>query len=116
MLQVIFCADEGVATSMSTSAMPGHGAAALHWNSATCCRAVPRTGPHVTSEIWNVDVSHPPDAPLKLVHCVMKATSCLRSVTLKSRNAAKRKKPVMRRAERKARIEKRKKKVREGAY
>ena len=116
MLQVIFCADEGVATSTSTSAMPGHGAAALHWNSATCCRAVPRTGPHVTSEIWNVDVSHPPDAPLKLVHCVMKATSCLRSVTLKSRNAAKRKKPVMRRAERETRIEKRKRKVREGAY
>ena len=66
LLHTTLCADElGVATSTPTSAMPGHGAAPLHWNAATESIArVPRMGPQTTSEIWNVDVSHSPVAPL----------------------------------------------------
>lgn len=75
-------------SSNPTNFIPGHGASALHCNDARLLLLrVPVTGPQVISESWKRDVSQPPVAPEKDVHCVICAMLFLTFVIVKSRKA-----------------------------
>lgn len=77
-------------TLKSLMVTPEHGAAALHWIRATRSDViVPAAGPQVTFLIANVDVSQPPVAPEKDVHCVTWTGCCSTPSSVKLRQTAK---------------------------